>query len=74
MWIERHAQSVLLDLEYARQHGMPLYPFADVLVVPESPWKKYGKEMKVRGKLSIRSKRTAKPRKNAAVFPLYRIS
>ncbi len=58
MWIERHAHSVNLDLEYARQHGMPLYPFTDVLVVPESLWKKYGEEMKVDGKLSIRSERT----------------
>ena len=58
MWIERHAHSVLLDLEYARQHGMPLYPFTDILVVPESLWKKYGEEMKVDGKLSIRSERT----------------
>lgn len=58
MWIERHAQSVRLDVEYARRLGMPLYPFTDVLVVPKSLWEKYGEEMKVNGKLSIRAQRT----------------
>ena len=58
MWIERHAQSVRLCMTYARQLGMPLYPFVDVLVVPQSLWKRYGEEMKVNGRLSIRSERT----------------
>lgn len=58
MWIERNAHSVRLDLEYARRLEMPLYPFTDVLVVPKSLWDKYGEEMKVNGKLSIRSERT----------------
>ena len=58
MWIERHAQSVRMDVEYARRHEMPLYPFTDVLVVPKSLWERYGEEMKVNGKLSIRSERT----------------
>ena len=58
MWIERHAHSNSLDMEYARQQGMPLYPFTDVLVVPKSLWEKYGEEMKVDGKLSIRAPRT----------------
>ena len=58
MWIERHAHSVRLDLEYARQHGMPLYPFTDVLVVPKSLWEKYSDEMTIDGKLTIRAERT----------------
>ena len=58
MWIERKAHSIRLDVEYARRHGMPLYPFTDVLVVPQSLWEKYGEEMKINGKLTIRAKRT----------------
>jgi len=58
MWIERNAHSIRLDVEYARRHGMPLYPFTDVLVVPQSLWEKYGEEMKIDGKLTIRAKRT----------------
>lgn len=58
MWIERNAHSIRLDIEYARRLEMPLYPFTDVLVVPKSLWERYGEEMKVDGKLSIRSKRT----------------
>jgi len=58
MWIERHAHSVRLRMKYAQQIGMPLYPFTDVLVVPQSLWERYGEEMKVDGKLSIRSERT----------------
>ena len=58
MWIERNAHSVRLDIEYARRLEMPLYPFTDVLIVPKSLWERYGEEMKVDGKLSIRSERT----------------
>jgi len=58
MWIERHAHSVRLRMKYARQAGMPIYPFTDVLVVPQSLWDRYGEEMKVDGKLSIRAERT----------------
>ncbi len=58
MWIERNAHSIRLDLEYARRHGMPFYPFTDVLVVPQSLWEKYRDEMTIDGKLTIRAKRT----------------
>ncbi|MBN1543303.1 hypothetical protein JW992_14270 [candidate division KSB1 bacterium] len=58
MWIERHAHSVRLKIENARKQDMPLYPFTDVLVVPQSLWEKVGDQMKVDGKLSIRSQMT----------------
>jgi hypothetical protein len=60
MWIECHAHSVRLKIENARNQGMPLYPFTDVLVVPISLWEKLGDQMKVDDRLSIRSEMTQK--------------
>jgi len=60
MWIERHAHSVRLEIENARNQGMSLYPFTDVLVVPNSLWEKLGTEMKIDGRLSIRSEMAQK--------------
>lgn len=60
MWIERKARQVRLKSENARDAGMPLLPFTDFLVIPKSLWEKHGGEMKVDGKLSIRSEMTRK--------------
>ena len=58
LWIERHAAEIELLIKNARKAEMPLYPFTDVLVVPQSIMEKYGDEMKIDGKLSIQKERT----------------
>ena len=46
LWIERKASDIRIQLDKAREVGMPIYPFTDVLVVPKSVMEKYGDEMK----------------------------
>lgn len=58
LWIDRKAADIRIQLDKAREAGMPIYPFTDVLVVPKSVMEKYGYEMKIDGKLSIQQPRT----------------
>lgn len=58
MWIERHASEVAVLVNNAQDAGIPMYPFTDVLVIPETIMEKYGDEMKIDGKLSIKRERT----------------
>ncbi len=58
LWIERHAAEVEMLINNAEKSGMPLYPFTDLLVIPETIMEKYGDEMKVNGHLSIRKAKT----------------
>lgn len=58
LWIERHAAEVRTLINNAEKADIPLYPFTDVLVLPKSIMDKYGKEMKIDGRLSIKRERT----------------
>ncbi|MBN1187935.1 MAG: hypothetical protein JXB49_37015 [Bacteroidales bacterium] len=58
LWINRHAAEIDILINNAEKAGMPLYPFTDVLVIPQSIMDKYGDEMKLYGKLSIQKERT----------------
>ncbi len=44
-WIEKNAIELTKKIKEAKKAGIKLYPFTDFLVVPQSVWKKYGKEM-----------------------------
>ena len=73
MWIERKAHDLRIQLDKATKAGMPIYPFTDVLVVPQSVMQKYGEEMSIDGRLSIQSLRTQEILKAqiAEIFKLY---
>ena len=58
LWIERHAAEVRTLINNAEKADIPLYPFTDVLVLPKSIMDKYGEEMKIDGRLSIKRERT----------------
>jgi hypothetical protein len=58
LWIERHAAEIEVLINNAEKAEMPMYPFTDVLVIPQSIMEKYGEEMKIEGKLSIQKERT----------------
>ena len=58
MWILRHAANLRTRLAIAERHGVPVYPFTDVLVLPRSVLDKYEEEMSVDGRLSITRPRT----------------
>lgn len=60
LWIERHAAEMEVLISNAEKAGMPLYPFTDVLVIPQSIMDKYGDEMNIGGRLSIRKERIQK--------------
>jgi hypothetical protein len=47
LWIERHAARVKIFIDNAEKAGMPVYPFTDMLVVPQSIMEKYGPEMRL---------------------------
>ena len=58
LWINRHAAEIEVLINNAEKAGLPIYPFTDVLVVPQSIIKEFGDEMKLDGKLSIQKERT----------------
>ncbi len=58
LWIDRHAAQIEVLVHNAENAGIQMYPFTDVLVVPETIMDKYGDEMKVNGRLSIQRERT----------------
>jgi len=47
-WIERHAARLRLQMKNAKEAGMPVYPFADMLVLPQTIMEKYGSEIKTK--------------------------
>ncbi len=49
---EAYAQKLDLEIRHAKEVGMPIYPFTDLLVVPKSLQEKYGKEMAPEGKVT----------------------
>lgn len=59
-WIDRKGAEFQKRAAIARRVGLPLYPWIDVLVVPETVMAKYGSEMKnpKTGRLSILRPRT----------------
>ncbi|RIJ46507.1 hypothetical protein D1614_18805 [Maribellus luteus] len=58
LWIERHAATQRILMNNAVKAEMPIYPFIDVLVVPQSLLAKYGDQMKKDGRLSILREKT----------------
>jgi hypothetical protein len=52
-WSENMGVFIDGRLAEAKSTGMPVYPFTDVLVVPQSLLKKYGDQMGAGGKLTI---------------------
>ncbi|MFI3288684.1 MAG: hypothetical protein SNH55_01725 [Rikenellaceae bacterium] len=59
MWIDRKAASVRVQLKKAKDAGLQVYPFTDVLVLPKSIMDKYESEMRDEtGRLSILKPRT----------------
>jgi hypothetical protein len=58
MWIERHAAEIEVLIHNAEKAGIPMYPFTDVLVIPQTIMNKYGDDMKKDGRLSIQQERT----------------
>ncbi|MDD4992787.1 MAG: hypothetical protein PHR83_11180 [Paludibacter sp.] len=46
---ETYALKIDKEIRQAKEAGMPLYPFTDLLVVPKSIQEKYGKEMSLEG-------------------------
>lgn len=58
LWIERHAAGVRRLIDNAKEIGMPLYPFTDILVLPQSIMDKYGEELKIEGRISILRQKT----------------
>jgi hypothetical protein len=57
-WIDAEARKIDSLLKDARQAKVPLYPFTDFMVVPQSLMKKYGAEMCTDGQLDARRPRT----------------
>src|SRR5271157_543923 len=58
-WIQRYAHNLDHLIQEYKEAGIPLYPFTDVLVVPQEIMDKYGSEMKdERGRLSIQRPKT----------------
>ncbi len=59
MWIERKAMDIRIQLRRAKDAGLEVYPFTDVLVLPKSIFEKYESEMRDEsGRLSILKPRT----------------
>lgn len=58
-WIDRHAADVHIQLQRAKDAGVEVYPFTDILVVPKILMDKYHDEMvDENGKISILRPRT----------------
>ncbi len=59
MWIERKAMDIRVQFRRAKDAGLEVYPFTDVLVLPKSIFEKYEDEMRDEsGRLSILRPRT----------------
>jgi hypothetical protein len=52
-WAENTAAFIDERITEARAANLPLYPFTDVLLVPQALMEKYGEQMKIAGRLSI---------------------
>ena len=58
-WIERHAARLRMQMKNAKEAGMPVYPFTDMLVLPQTIMEKYGSEIKNEdGQITILKPRT----------------
>ncbi|AXP82040.1 hypothetical protein CJ739_2977 [Mariniflexile rhizosphaerae] len=58
LWIEREATAIQMQIDFAREANMPLYPFTDVLVLPKSVMEKFKNQMTTDGHLSILKPKT----------------